>query len=126
VSEPEFEFLAVQATLIEENPETGRLEGHALSAPCCDFCSDRRVRWLYPCRTFEIKDLSWGSGDEWIACDRCSALIEAKEPRLLLERSFAGWIAQGRPLLGAITASIGMIQQGFWDHYDDAGRVPFG
>ena len=43
----------------------------------CDFCNRRPPAWLYPGRPFEALDgLSHVDGN-WLACERCHALIAA-------------------------------------------------
>lgn len=67
----------------------------------CDFCSDDTPEWSYPCEDFTLEAIVFSTTSEdtstrvhhslgeWLACWRCSALIELDDMPGLLERSLA-------------------------------------
>lgn len=63
-----------------------------MKAPGCDFCvATTPGVWLYSCRDFEMPLAGLGvthmSTGAWLACDECSALIEADDYAELAVRS---------------------------------------
>lgn len=91
----------------------------------CDFCFDSRVRWEYPCPTFTIAEIHFGSEAEWLACDRCAEFIEAENWEELALRSIRSWetrIGEGGEWQ---TAMIRRIQAGFAEHHEGE-RTAFG
>lgn len=42
----------------------------------CDFCSNEKVTWSYPCKSFTYIEGIIGSEGAWAACDRCHNMIE--------------------------------------------------
>lgn len=96
-----------------------------ITSPVCDFCFDSRVRWEYPCPTFTIPEIHFGSENEWLACDRCSAMIEAENWEELASRSIRSWetrIGRGGEWQSSM---IRRIQAGFAEHHDGE-RTAFG
>lgn len=123
MADPEFQFLDVMMTEYVE--EEGRIYGQAVTPPVCDFCMDCRVKWEYDCGTFVLVDGQFGSDDGWLACDRCSALIEADKRLMLAERSLESWRVRGMPAVASILAGIQGMQAGFFEHRKGE-RVAFG
>lgn len=89
MSEPEFLFPVIQ--VIEVVDAGDHDEQVSRSEPVCDFCFDLRVRWLYPCETFYVDEMSWGSSGEWLACDVCSEYIEGTMLASLRDRQHESW-----------------------------------
>jgi hypothetical protein len=75
-----------------------------LSEPVCDFCLAPRPTWEYPAARMPIlgHPVITDSDDEWLACDACHALIEARNIAELVEFSLAGQVKHVPP--GAIKA----------------------
>lgn len=81
--------------------------------PACDFCLDTRVVWEYPCARFVIEELQFGSDDNWLACERCAALIEEVDFERLAARSIRSWnLRHGEMSIGQ-EAGMRDIQWGF-------------
>lgn len=118
----EFVFAPIHATyVVNEGAETYE---EALT-PACDFCLDSRLMWEYPCETFLIEEIDFGSDGEWLACERCSDRIEARDFGGLTARTLKSWTLRiGAPQPGMVDA-IGQIQQGFFDHRIGP-RTPYG
>jgi hypothetical protein len=114
MSGPEFEFNDLHVMEIVE--EEGKTYQQALTPPVCDFCMDRRVKWEYDCGTFVLVDGEFGSDDGWLACDRCSTLIEADKRLMLAERSLESWRVRGMPAVASILEGIRGMQAGFFEH----------
>lgn len=47
-----------------------------ISTPKCDFCSAHNPTWRYPCKSFTMNALQWGSEGDFAACDICHKLIQ--------------------------------------------------
>lgn len=112
MTEPEFQFYDLHATVLVE--EGGNVYEEVLTPPVCDFCMDTRVRWEYACERFSIG--SFGSDGGWLACDRCSALIEAGQKRMLTERSLESWRVRGNPAMKDAGKSLRIMQAAFFRH----------
>ena len=118
----EFSFAPVHATYLVQHGDDTYEE--ALT-PACDFCLDTRIRWEYPCKTFFIEEIDFGSEGEWLACDRCSERIESGDFGGLAARSLKSWtMRMGAPQPEFVDA-VGQIQQGFFDHRIGP-RTPYG
>lgn len=66
----------------------------------CDFCSNEiQHGWEYPCHNFTVtvlainpdtgrqKEIKWESTSSWMACEKCSMLIDLKAWRALAEET---------------------------------------
>lgn len=121
VTDPEFQFYDIHATMLVERG--GRVYEEGITPPVCDFCMDTRVRWEYPCATFVHG--SFGSDDSWLTCDRCSALVEADERVMLCERSLESWRLRGMIVVPAMRTELLAMQAGFFE-LRRGPRVAFG
>lgn len=122
MTDPEFTFYEIHATVIEEG-DNNRLYEASLTPPVCDFCLDTRVKWSYSCEEFVLG--TFGSDDEWLACDRCSALIEASETRMLAERALESWRIRGNPPMEDGGDGLRKVQAAFLAHRE-GDREAFG
>ena len=57
----------------------------------CDFCSAPQLTWVYPAAAFDVAEVSWGSADDWGACDDCHALMEAGDREGVVDRAMVLW-----------------------------------
>jgi len=97
MNDEEFVFAPHETSLSVEGKDI------VLSAvtPACDFCLDTRVVWEYPCAKFIIPERQFGSDDNWLACERCAALIEEVDFEGLADRSIRSWnIRHGEMSIG--------------------------
>lgn len=113
MDEPEFVFAPVHATRITHE---GDHDYEEALTPACDFCLDTRVKWEYPCATFWINEIDFGSADEWLACEACSERIEAGDFGGLSARSARSWQQRMGPMSAELLDAMGAIQHGFFDH----------
>jgi hypothetical protein len=114
--DPEFVLPEVHVTELRSIPGTNDSEEIAISSPICDFCADVRVRWSYPCESFELQDPAFGSSDDWAACDRCSELIERSEFGKLHARSATSYRLRFGQIHTKDIEDIKRIQLGFIMH----------
>src|SRR5262245_54900259 len=80
----------------------------------CDFCSSPHPTWAYPARTFEMRNVGWGSISDWAACEECADLIEHKKDDAMINqrmpRTWAAAFAQaGMP--GLNKAQLRVIEE---------------
>ena len=113
MDEPEFVFAPVHATLITQE---GDHDYEEALTPACDFCLDTRIKWEYPCETFMLPEIDFGSADEWLACETCADRIEARDFGGLGARSVRSWQLRVGPMPAELLDAMGQIQQGFFDH----------
>ena len=124
MSEPEFVH-GTHITFVRDDPDDPNVGIEDTLTPACDFCLDTRIRWEYDCEDFTMPEIGFASTLGWVACDRCSELIDAGDVHGLAERSLRSWkVRMGFPAPeGGIT--IRMIQGGFWSHRSGP-RTAFG
>lgn len=122
MSDPEFVFAPMHATMVVE--EGSDLFQEALT-PACDFCLDTRIKWEYPCERFVIEHLRYASDGGWLACERCSEMIEKGDFGGLSARSLRSWIARHGTMPQGDLDSLAEIQHGFFDHRQGL-RIPYG
>lgn len=120
MNEPEFVFTRIHATVLEQ--EGDDLVQSALT-PACDFCLDTRVAWEYPCATFTLDNIGFGSDDGWLACETCAGRIEARDFGGLSARSVRSWITRHGSIERFQLDWMGQIQHGFLDHRNGP-RIP--
>jgi hypothetical protein len=123
VPEPKFEFLQLQVTEIVDKGDHDEMI--AVTPPVCDFCLDKRVRWLYPCSEFFIEQIGWDSADEWLVCDHCAQLIESGNGSGLLERVLESARERDDPVDEERLCGFLLIQHAFFAHRQGA-REAFG
>lgn len=121
--EREFVYHPVNISMTTQQGEDTLTE--QITAPVCDFCFDSRLRWEYPCETFTIPDIHFGSENGWLACDRCSTLIEADDWEALASRSIRSWENRMGGSDEWQESMIRRIQKGFAEHHEGE-RIAFG
>ena len=84
--------------------------------PACDFCLDSRIVWEYPCGKFVIPEIGFASDDNWLACERCAALIEEADTEGLMYRSIRSWNVRHGAVAAEQEQGMRWIQQGFTDN----------
>lgn len=115
MSDPEFVY-ATHITMVKDKPGEPGVGIEDALTPACDFCLDTRCRWSYDCEDFSLPEIGFASTLGWLACDRCSELIEAEDVEGLANRSIKSWNNRmGEPDAWHVTM-IQTIQQGYWDH----------
>src|SRR2546426_5338280 len=79
-----------------------------MSKQICDFCSNAKVVWRYPARTFVayiVENVAGESVGDWAACEECHRLIEAGDGAGLAERSLEALI-QKQPEIAAVRGAL--------------------
>lgn len=124
MSTEEFVFAPVHATMLTVVKE-GDLIEDAIT-PACDFCLDTRVAWEYACEDFTLEvpgfPMDFASQGNWLACGHCAEMIEGGYLPNLTARSLRSWRLRNGERETDLD-SIGIIQQGFFDHRTGA-RTP--
>jgi hypothetical protein len=92
-----------------------------MSEPICDFCSDVRVAWAYPCESFTSIIVAPGgvgvqaNHNGWAACNTCHELIEADRREQLVERSLQGFDIEPA-LMDVMKANLANLHDEFFQN----------
>ncbi len=81
----------------------------------CDFCSEPKVTWRYPARSFDAYIFAGIVGEsvgDWAACPICHSLIESGNYAELAERSLRTLLEKQPEMRGA-EAELRIQIQGF-------------
>jgi hypothetical protein len=93
----------------------------------CDFCGHENLTLakVYGCRTFNVelsKSLSVNMIAEWVACDKCALLVDARNASGLLDRAIAEHIHSIElDHLNGVIAKLWATFCLFMDNRTDAG-----